>query len=242
MLEEADEDGHSIKAPSRRGMASRMSARGEERRRREFERLTAREREKLIAVHEAGHAVAHFYHQSLFQRMSLGDEGGLVNVGPAAFVANALFDALQGDPDAIAAQRCRNDYKVAAAVDTLVAGSIAEFRWMKWRPYLISPGDESLIDRVLRHVHGERFATIAPGAKRAGAARIRALFRRREVWHAVLDLADQLVIARELEGVDVFSFLRGRQVPGTGLRDFMKFARAAMSGEGDRPAHASGAR
>jgi hypothetical protein len=216
-------------------MASRMSARGEERRRREFERLTAQEREKLIAVHEAGHAVAHFYHQSLFQRMSLGDEGGLVNVGPAAFVADALFDALRGDPDAIAAQRCRNDYKTAAAVDTLVAGSIAEFRWMKWRPLLISPGDESRIDRVLRHVHGERFATIAPGAKRAGARRVQALFRRRGVWQAALDLADQLIRRREMEGVEVFNFFRERGVPSTGLRDYMKSSRAAARGGTEPP-------
>lgn len=195
--------------------------------RRQFDRLTEPEREKLIAVHEAGHAVAHFYHQSLFERMSLSDEGGLVNVGPMAFVADALFVAMSGDPEVIRAHRLRNDYKVAAAVDTLMAGSLAEFRWMKWRSLVVAAGDENLIDRVLRHVYGEGFGLIAPRAKSDATRRLRCLFRRQGVWRAALDLADQLVRRRVMEGIEVFNFFRERGVPSTGLRDYMKASRAA---------------
>lgn len=197
-------------------------------RRREFDALAHQARERLIAVHEAGHAVVHYYHQHFFDRMVLNEEGGLVEVGRVAFVADAFFDSVAADPLLTANLRRGNDYRVTAVVDALIAGSVAECRLMGWSPLHIVPGDERVIDGVLRHVYGtQRFQEMARQRKRAASRRVHGLFRRRGVWASVLKLADRLLTEREIDGEDAFSFLRERSVPNTGLRDYMKALRRA---------------
>lgn len=187
-----------------------------------FDALTPDARLRLIAVHEAGHALAHYYHQRMFQRMLLGDEGGFVDSGHVPFMSDVLFDLLDAPADVRASLRRQNRYKVAAAVDTLVAGSVAECRLMAWDPPHVSATDSALMESVLRHVYGEhRLDAEVHRHSADGSQRMQRLFDAPGAWDAALGLARWLAKDGEIGGAEAFSYLRERGVPFTGLRDYL---------------------